>query len=201
MSNNLPKTPIGLLREYLDAWALREHLTDEDIANEIVAFHDAAQWQLRSKVYFDESADNTRRRATNRARIFRWLNDSEKDTNLLSVNFLPFVLGAMPTDLRIGFLNDYMRALGLCVAGIDDAQDGEFGINDLAAVMKEDSEAHQACAQVIAVPSLAALRSAEKEIDEAIETKRRAGRLIRAMIRAKSSTGAAINKFLGRVAP
>lgn len=198
MSDNLHKTTIGLLREYVEAWALRMDWSHEAIANEIVVFHDQCDWMLRSKVTFDESSNNERRRDNNRAKIFRWLNDSDKHGNLLSANFLPFVVAAMPHDLQIGFWNEMLKGAGLCVTGIDEGQGGEFSITDLAAVMKEDSEAHQACAQLIALPSLPALRRADKEIAEAIETKKRAGRLIRAMIKAKSATGTAIGKFLHR---
>lgn len=37
----------------------------------------------------------------NADRVFRWLDDGTKDTNLVPANFVPSILAALPTDLKV----------------------------------------------------------------------------------------------------
>jgi hypothetical protein len=181
------ESPIASLLRHINIWKKRDDLSNATIADEIVKAHDRIGGALRTGIRFESnSGDEYNRMKANQMRIWRWLDDVSDDKNLLTANFLPSVVAALPLDLKISFWNEYLAHDGLCVTGAEPG-DGEFRIADLAAVMKEDSEAHQACAQVIGNPaSIQLLQQAKKEIDEAIETKRRAGKLIGGMLRARS---------------
>ncbi|MFJ9451479.1 hypothetical protein [Herbaspirillum sp. NPDC101397] len=183
------ESPIAALVRHINAWKKRDRLSNEAIADLIVAAHERIGGPARTGIRFDPgSADEYNRMKANSARIWRWLDDVTEDKNLLSANFVHSVVAALPLDLKISYWNEVLGLDGFCVASVE-AGEGEFRIHDLAVLMKEDGEAHQACARVLEDPSAESLHLAQKEIAEAIETKRRAGRLIGAMLRARSLIG------------
>ncbi|WP_156480099.1 hypothetical protein [Collimonas pratensis] len=184
------ESAIASLSRHINAWKKRSGMSNATIADEVVKAHERIGGPVRTGIRFDShSSDEYNRMKANATRIWRWLDDVTDDKNLLNANFLPSVVAALPADLKISFWNEYLAHDGLCVTGVDMAEQGEFHINDLASIMKEDSEAHQACAKVIENPDLVTLQLAKREIDEAIEMKKHAGRMIGAMIRAKSFLG------------
>ena len=186
MFHGTHESPIGSLRRHVEAWKKRTGVSNQTIAQYIVEAHESISGPVRTGIVFSASGDTYNDAKAWQTRIWRWLDDVDDNKNLLSVNFLPSVVTALPLDLKISYWNELLAHDNLCVTGVD-AGEGEFRITDLASVMKEDSEAHQACALVIGNPDdLDTLRRAEKEINEAIETKKRARVLVGAMIRARS---------------
>jgi hypothetical protein len=169
MSNKSHKSPISSLLEVIDGWRKSGSKSRETAAEEIVCAHEQIDGPARTGVFFEpRTTDVFKRMHTNAAKFFRWMDDESKDTNLLSVNMLPSVLAALPEDLRAHWLNDYLRPLGLCVRGIDQAQGALPDMNRmLCDVMKEGSEGAQALAEAAANPSPANVARAVKELDDA----------------------------------
>jgi hypothetical protein len=167
MSYKSHKSPISALLEILDAWRKGQNKSRETTAEEIVCAHERIDGPARTGVFFEpRTTDVFKRMHTNAARIFRWLDDS-KDTNLLSVNLLPSILEAMPEELRIHWLNDYLRPLGLCVRNVEQVDGTAPDMNRLlCSVLKETSEAVQSMAESAANPSESNLERAAKELTD-----------------------------------
>lgn len=170
MRNESHKTPIRSLLECLDAWRNSQSWSRETLAQVIVEAHEATDGPQKLRVRFDSGITDAFKRAhTNATRIFRWFNDDEKDTNLLSVNFLPSILIAMPCSMRITWLNTFLRPLGLGVHGLNESTAVFDAQSALCHLLKEDSESHQALALLIADKSPLALQAAHREITDSIE--------------------------------
>lgn len=205
MFQKLQATPIQCLKRHLDAWKLRgpngRGMSEATMFDEIVAAHNRIGGPERTGIRFNEGDDLYNRQKANALRVKRLLADEDPVKDDLAdqlVNLLPSILAAMPADLRISFLNDYLTPLDMHVAGNDEADDGELGISDLAEIMHKDAQMQQSFAAVLQSPDLSALTAAYKDINESIETKKKKGRFIAAMIRAKSATGSAIKAAITR---
>lgn len=195
MFHGTHESPIGSLRRHVETWKKRTGLSNATIAQYIVEAHEHIGGPARTGIVFGRTGDTYNDMKAHQQRIWRWLDDVSDDKNLLSANFMPSIVAALPTDLKISFWNELLSHDGFCVASLEEG-DGQFRITDLALVMKEDSEAHQACAEVIGSPDdLQALRRAEKEISEAIEMKKLARVRIGAMIRAKAAVSKICQPF------
>lgn len=170
MRIDLQKSPIGLLRDYLEVWGKRSSATNQTIADEIVSAHDEMDGPARTRITFSDSADIFKRLATNCTKVFRWFDDREKDTNLLSVNFLPAVLRAMPRDLAMSWLNEFLRPIGFCVRGLEAIEGDSLDVTTLLCKnIKESAEANQAMAEYAANPTEAGLHRVERELAEEAE--------------------------------
>jgi hypothetical protein len=167
MQADLQKSPIGSLRDHIEAWSKRTGASNQTIADEIISAHNEIGGPARTRITFSDASDIFKRLATNCFKVFRWLDDREKDTNLLSVNFLPSVLRAMPRDLAMSWLNDLLRPIGFCVRGIEAADVDALDVTGLLCKnIKESSEASQALAEYAAHPTAETLRRAERELAE-----------------------------------
>lgn len=168
MSNKAHVSPIAALLEAVTKWRTAIKWTREDVAVEVVKAHNAINGPSRTGVAFEsDTKDTFKRNHTDAVRIFRWLDD-DKDTNLLSVNMLPSVLAALPEDMRLHWLKDYLRPLGLDVKSIEQCQGETPDMSRmLCNVMKEGSEGMQALAEAAADPSPANVARAVKEMDDA----------------------------------
>lgn len=170
MSNKAHASPIAALLFAVTKWRTEIKWTRENVATEVVKAHNAIGGPARTGVEFewgDGAKDTFKRSHADAVRIFRWLDD-DKDTNLLSANMLPSVLAALPEDMRVHFLKDYLRPLGLDVKSIDQSQGALPDMSRmLCEVMKEGSEGAQALAEAAANPSPANVARAMKELDDA----------------------------------
>lgn len=181
MQVDLQKSPIGLLRDHIEAWSKRTGASNQTIADEIVTAHEQIDGPARTRITFSSGGDIFKRLATNCFKVFRWLDDREKDTNLLSVNFLPSVLKAMPRDLAMSWLNDLLRPIGFCVQGLEAAEEDKLDVTALLCKnIKESSEASQAMAEYAANPTEDALHRVERELAEEAELAQQALAAVRA---------------------
>ncbi|SMP71782.1 hypothetical protein [Noviherbaspirillum suwonense] len=189
MQIDLQKSPIGLLRDYLEVWSKRTDASNQTIAANIVAAHEEMGGPARTRITFSHSGDIFKQLATNCTKVFRWFDDREKDTNLLSVNFLPAVLRAMPRDLAMSWLNELLRPIGFCVRGLEKVENDSLDVTTLLCQnMKETAEANQAMAEYAANPTEAGLHRVERELAEEVEI----GQKALAEVRAKRGHAAAL---------
>lgn len=184
MRNESQKTKLAHLMAYVDKWRERAG-SREAVALAITEAHIAAGFNTRAKLHFDVAGDPFTRAKNAADRIFRWLDDKTKDGNFMPANFEDSILQAMPEDLRLAYLNEWLRQFGMVAKGrFDDAPDVCLtGL--LPGVIKEVSEAKFALASMPAEPSEKALDDADREFSEAIEELRKT----QAVIRAKRKAG------------
>ena len=200
MFHALQETHVESLKRHLSAWKKEAGCSEMTMFDDIVAAHESIGGPQKTGIQFSDGKDEYNRQKANAVRIKRLLVDDgegigrEQADQL--VNLLPSILAAMPVHLRISFLNEYLAPLNMHVAGNDDSDTGEFGISDLAELMQTDAQTHQSLAKVLQSDDIDVLNAAYQDINASIETKKKKGRFIASLIRAKTS-GASFLKKVG----
>ena len=168
MRDKSHKTPIGIIRDYVNQWRKRERWSRETVAQLIVDTHIKLGADVATEIYFDNhTKDIAIRQKAYADRIFRWLDDENKDNNLLCVNFLPSILNALPPDLKQHCANEFAGIFGFTVIPIHQDGAGKFDPKaHTKNLIKESSEAESAMLDVTQDQSLSALKAAHKEVSD-----------------------------------
>src|SRR5690606_26257701 len=166
------KTKLALLAHYVDQWRERAG-SRETVAVAIVETHVGAGFNTRAKLHFDTQGDAFTLAKNAADRIFRWLDDKTKDGNFMPPNFEDSILLAMPEDLRLGYLNEWLRLFGMAAKGLHDSSESATPSQLLPGLIKESSEATLALASLPEDPTTAQLDAADLEFAEAIEELRK----------------------------
>jgi hypothetical protein len=165
------ETWIDCLKRYLRKWKRSTGYSDATICDEIVKAHDEIGLAAKTGIRFSPgSADEYNRKKANAARIMRMLSDepSTDGEAVAAINMLPSILAAMPADLRIGFLNEYIAPLNLSVRGTEIKEAGELNATArLINIAREASEAQAAVADLIDGATHEELVRADRELAEA----------------------------------
>lgn len=168
MRNTSHKTKLATLIHYIDQWKQRAG-SREAVAVAIVDKHRELGLEAVTGIRFEQSGDAFTLAKNAADRIFRWLDDKTKDTNLMPANFEQSILAAMPDDLRLMFLNEYLSPLGLSARPHIACFGDEFELVGRAhASHKETSEAVTALLALATDSSPKGLLMALKETTEAI---------------------------------
>ena len=125
---NAQRTPIAIVRDHVEAWRRENRWSRETVADVIVGAHERLGFDTMSGIHFDPpTRDAFERMRVNADRIFRWLDDSTKDRNLLPINFLWSVLAALPAERRLALADALLAPVELSaqsMMGIDPAAPG-----------------------------------------------------------------------------
>lgn len=168
MRNASHKTKLATLIHYIDQWKQRVG-SREAVAVAIVDKHRELGLEAITGIRFEQSGDAFTLAKNAADRIFRWLDDKTKDANLMPANFEQSILAAMPNDLRLMFLNEFLSPLGLSARPHIACFGDEFELVGRAhASHKETSEAVTALLALATDSSPKGLRIALKETSEAI---------------------------------
>lgn len=187
MQNSTQKSFIAMLADCVDAWRKRCGMSQATVVDEIVKAHERICGPQITGITFEPNSDEYNRMKANSDRVWRWLDDKSKDRNLLPANFIPSVLAAMPVDVRIAFLDDVLRPLGIATRSL--AGQGVEDINPtalLCATIQEDAESHQAIAALNHNMDLPSLLRAQKENKDATEAHLEAGRQLESAIKSRT---------------
>jgi len=178
-------TWIATIRDAVEVWRKQNDWSRETAAQMIVEAHEREGLQQVSGIVFDpQTRDTYSRMKVNADRIFRWLDDVTKDNNLLCANFVPSILAALPSDLRMHLLDDMLRGHGMaCRMVASESHDSPIGM--LRAMMIESSEAQQAVAALLDGEDPGELENAQHQIAEAQEVLRNAQNMVETMMGAK----------------
>lgn len=168
------KTVLGVARDALHAYRMRRGLTNGGLAIDLVDFYRQGGWRGVWPIEFQESRDAGRDAATNSERIWRWLDDQTKETNLLPVNLLPVLLAYLPMDLRLRCVSEMLLPLGLSVSIAHTTETQATHAALMAGMAKEAGEGVAAFAELAEALTPEQLMRAKVEIEEGIESKRRA---------------------------
>lgn len=172
---NESHTLISIIRFYIDAWRKREGWSRETVVQDIVSAHEWISGSANTGIAFSDHKDTFTRMKVNADRVYRWLDDSGKDTNLLPANFIPSVLFALPSDLKTRCLDDILRPLGMVVKSISGSGLCFDSAKAIQTVSKESSEAIVCMASLKEDASLEDLIEARRELHEAENAARDAG--------------------------
>jgi hypothetical protein len=172
MRNESHKTLIGTIRTAVSEWRKREGWSRETVVQIIVDAHGQLDGPAATDIRFEPNTrDVFQIQKVNADRVFRWLDDEGKDTNLLPANFIPSILAALPMDLRIHCVNDLLRQTGLEVRGCDTSSTDTFNPHaHVSSLIKESAEAATAMLPIGPGTSLPVLESARRELLDVRET-------------------------------
>lgn len=176
MRHESHKSLIAILRDHLSAWRKAEGWSRETMVDHIVKAHGNIGGETASSIRFDpQTRDTFERMKVNADRVFRWLDDETKDTNLLPSNFLQSVLAAMPHDRRRHCVDDLLRPLGMAVRTLSTEGSAEVCVALLSNVLREQAEAGAALAALLdGQVTREELIQAHRETSEAIVAMRAA---------------------------
>ena len=170
MRNESHKTVVSTVLGCVNAWRKCLGWSREAAAQTIVEAHASLRGPEVTGIRFEpNTTDVFERNKVNADRIFRWLDDATKDTNLLPINFLPSILAALPVADRMALMDEILRPVGLATRHLDGAgcQDTNFALL-VASVARESGEGVAAVADLAAGATPDSLRRAHKEVSEAL---------------------------------
>lgn len=126
MRNQSHETLISRIAAYVDDWRKASKMSQATVVDEIVKAHERIGGEAATGIRFEGNQDEFNRQHANSQRVWRWLDDKSKDTNLLPANFIPSILAAMPQETRIAFLSEQLAPLGLGVRVLDRTDEGDL---------------------------------------------------------------------------
>jgi hypothetical protein len=155
-------SPIGIVRDHIEAWRRDNRWSRETVADLIVQAHIRIGGPVFSGITFEPpTTDTFERMRVNADRVFRWLDDHTKDKNLLPFNFVLSIVAALPEDRRVMLLNDLLAPLALHVeAGMDD--DGDVSHEEIVEAFQSIVD-HSAAATIATSQLLDGVQSGEAE--------------------------------------
>lgn len=168
MRNESHKTWIATVLDHVNLWRKRSGWSRESVVQAIVEAHERTGGPANTGIRFEpHTTDAFERQKVNADRIFRWLDDATKDTNLLPSNFIPSVLAAMPMDVRLHCLDDLLRSLGIAARPVGGLEANDLNaVANLRNIMAQNSEAQQAVAALVDGATTDELLKAQRELAE-----------------------------------
>ena len=165
------RTLISSVLNYVNLWRKSRSWSRETVVQAIVETHEKINGPAVTDIRFEGShPDAFMRQKSNADRVFRWLDDSTKDTNLLPANFLPSILAAMPADIRIRCVNEMFLPADLTVRAISRSPEEVKDFSRLLpSLLKESGEANVAVANLLDGATPEELAKARKELTESID--------------------------------
>lgn len=164
---------IDCLKRYLRLWKRTGDFSDATICDFIVQAHVALGLDIKSGIRFTPgSADEYNRQKANAAKIMRMLSDEPHTEGeaVAALNMLPSILAAMPIELRVDFLNEYIACLGLSVRGVEiNAGSALNATSHLVNFTREACEAQTAVANLIDGATPEELVKADRELSEVVD--------------------------------
>jgi len=190
MRLNSHKTVIQIISDAIEAWRKPLLRNREAVADDIVKAHHDIGGVERTGIWIEPPcagrAEELRMKA-NADRIFRWLDDQEKDRNLLPVNFLPSLLAGLPMHVRVAIANEALAPCGLVVhQTASESVDVFDPIQHLEKFLVEFPEAKQAMMKMAHCRSEVTIRSVIKELDDVERVAKEARKGLESLLAQKS---------------
>lgn len=177
------KTLIGIVREHVDAWRKSQRWSRETVVQMIVEAHIRIGGEETTGIVFDgHTTDAFQRQKNNADRVYRWLDDVNKDNNLLPANFIPSILEALPADRRLHCAGEIAALFGFGVHSLNQEAGNFNPIEHTQNVIKESGDAEKALLDLATDQSSEKLHAAHKEVSEAENAANQARLAIEAQI-------------------
>ena len=183
------KSWISILRDAVESWRKFNGWSRETVAQTIVETHERIGGPANSGIVFDPpSRDAFERAKVNADRIFRWLDDSTKDNNLMPANFIGSILAALPADRRLHLADELLCPFGLVTRYADDDSDdaeAQCVAIHFQAVVEHSSAAQVAMSKMLSGSSPGEPEQVKKKLSVATATMQKALGMINRLIRRK----------------
>jgi hypothetical protein len=194
MKDVLHKTLTGIIREHVIAWRKAEGWSRETVAQVIIETHDRVN-AVSGIVFEPQTKDVHEAREVNAQRIFRWLDDETKSSNLIHPNFIMSVLAALPIERRMACLSAIAVPLGAGVHHLDEADEAEPDINDV--IQSQIAHSKTSLAYTLAIQQPTPENIAAAELELAAEEKVK-GRLRKKLAAARSRFASKTKDLINR---
>lgn len=181
------KTWIATLLDHVNAWRKANGWSRETAVQKIVEAHERINGVAVTGIRFEpQTADTFERWKVNADRVFRWLDDSSKDTNLLPANFIQSILAAMPMDVRLHCMDDLLRGVSIASRPIEAGTGGDIdtaaAVGLLRTMIAENGDAQRAVADLVDGATQDELVAAQRELAESVAATQAALRAIEAAL-------------------
>ncbi|MGE5650926.1 MAG: hypothetical protein ACM34A_12085 [Bacillota bacterium] len=198
MRNESHVTLISRLAAYVDEWRKRSGMSQQTVVDEIVKAHDVIQGPAATGIRFESNPDEFNRMHANSQRVWRWLDDKSKDSNLLPANFIPSILAAMPKDLRFAFLAEQLAPIGIRLSLAESSEDDELSFDHVVDLHLETVQAVQLISLAQKEPTEANLLKAEMAAQKVTGRFARTRKVLASvkdrMLKAKGAIGKAFHR-------
>lgn len=176
MRNVSHKTWVATVLDHVNGWRRANGWSRETVVQEIVEAHQRADGPRVTGIRFEpQTTDVFERAKVNADRVFRWLDDASKDTNLLPANFIPSILAPMPMGVRLHCLDDMLRGVGIAARPLDAAAGGGMDAVDLLrSMISENGDAQRAVAALLDGATHEELIDAQRELAESVAATQKA---------------------------
>jgi hypothetical protein len=177
------RTAVTIVCEHVEDWRRENRWSRETAADLIIQAHERTGGACRTGIVFDpQTQDAFERMRVNADRVFRWLDNATKDSNLLPINFLWSVLAALPLDRRMRLVNELLAPVDLAsreLTGDDEDEDAagsEPRVVNLhfQAVVTDTSAAHLAMSAMLDGIDAGEPEHAQVKLTRAVATLKRA---------------------------
>lgn len=179
------KTVVQAVRDGIETW---RRTTGNPSRESVAIMVDEAHAEIGAhwNWFKSESADAYSRAKCAAQKLFeRWLYG---DKEPLPANMLPTLYAALPMDLRLQAVNEWLRQVGMVAHSLEAVEGADFDASSHAsALVKENSEAAISVLAIGMNPSVPAMEAALKEVADVQETASRTERALRAAIAAGRS--------------
>ena len=152
IKSHVSHTLIAQLASAVNEWRRAEGWSRKPVVQVVVEHHQRVGGeQLTGLVFAPPSIDPFDRAKASADRVFRWLDDQTKDTNLMPANFLPSLLGAMPLARRAALAGELLHELGLAVRPLVtvDSAGGLDAVEMLQSLLARHAEAASSVAELV----------------------------------------------------
>lgn len=190
------RTPIAIVRDHVEDWRRANAWSRETLAQQIVETHEQLGFDRLTGIRFDPpTRDAFERMRVNADKVYRWLDDSSKDRNLLTANFLWSILAALPLDRRLALAEALLAPVGLAVA-VENSDEGPEVEVTHAVVMQIQSLATAASEVTVSMTQLVdgvhagEAEAAKKKLSRMALALQPAIRLMNRLLRRRHKTGA-----------
>lgn len=164
--NPQPQGIASVLRAEIEAWRRVGNTSREAFAVMVMEEYARQGGEVATGVDFNFVGDTYSQAKKAAQKLFRWLDVD----GTLPAAMVPCLLAALPLDVRLHCMNLALRSLGMEVRVRESVTPGHFdGFGHLRAMIKESSEAQTAVVLATNDPTPAHIKSAIKEVREAIE--------------------------------
>lgn len=192
------RTPIAIVRDHVEDWRRANAWSRETLVQQIVEAHERLGFDRLTGIRFDPpTRDTFERMRVNADKVYRWLDDSTKDRNLLTLNFLWSILAALPLDRRLALGDALLAPVGLAARekatiGVDMAGGPDQAvIMHFQAVLSSSADAQVAMANLLDGIAPGEPEAAKVKLSRAATAVQRAMDLMNRLLRRGHRTEAA----------
>jgi hypothetical protein len=172
------QTLIGIVRHHVDDWRRDNGWSRETVVQQIVEAHERLGFDRLTGIRFEPpTTDAYGRMKINAERVYRWLDDTSKDKNLLPANMLWSILAAMPMDRRQALAWALLAPvdLGAVEIGMDEAAgDDHTVVVHLQALVATGADSQVAVSKMLDGIDPGESEAAQAKLGRALSAVRRA---------------------------